>query len=534
MALSKHVDVESITFELRKQAQELSGKAASRPGIHSLAFASRFTDKDIPKYEMPEKSTPANAVYQLIKDELELEGRPIQNMASFVSTWMEPEAVKLMTENMSKNFADKQQYSQTNAIQDRCINMLSRLFNVPDGCNPVGTSTIGSSEAIMLCCLAAKFNWKKKMKELGKSTEKPNIVFGSNAHVVVKKFACYFDVEAKIVPIHKGTHYMMEAREAASHVDENTICVVSIMGSTFTGHYEKVEALNCELDKLQAEKGLDVPIHVDAASGGFVAPFLSPDLPWDFRLSRVRSINVSGHKYGLVYPGIGWAVWRDEKYLPEEIIFHLDYLGGNEPTFNLNFSRSSVGVLGQYYNLIRLGREGYADVMRSCLASARFLSLLLERSGYFELLSEIHKGNDGLPLVCLRLKAPSDGVKLNFDEYDIMHTVRQKGWIVPAYKLPPELEDTTIIRIVVREIHTASTLEKLGKDLVRTYEILLEAHGQLAELKKAAHQVKAGRRLSLVPNLEGKRDEEKDKEKDKVKKKGKPSLVRRATFSSVC
>jgi glutamate decarboxylase len=252
--LSGHVNVEALSAQNREKASAMGG-GTPRPEIHSLAFASRFTDKDIPKYEMPQSSTPANAVYQLIKDELELEGKPIQNMATFVATWMEPEAEKLMTENLGKNFVDKEEYPQTVDVQDRCVNMLARLYNAPKDGKPTGTSCVGSSEAIMLGCLAAKFRWRKKMQALGKPTDKPNIVFGTNAHVVVKKFARYFDVEPRAVPIHDTTHYMMEAKEAVSYVDENTICVFSILGSTFTGHFEKVKLLSRELDVLAKEKG---------------------------------------------------------------------------------------------------------------------------------------------------------------------------------------------------------------------------------------------------------------------------------------
>jgi len=294
---------------------------------------------------------------------------------------------------------------------------------------------------------------------------------------VVKKFALYFDVEPRIVPIYKNTQYMMDAKEAMQYIDDNTICVFSILGSTFTGHFEKVRLLNDELDKLQQEKGLDVDIHVDAASGGFVAPFAFPQLEWDFRVPRVKSINVSGHKYGLVYPGIGWILWRDEQELPQDLIFHLDYLGGDEPTFNLNFSRSSQGVLGQYYNFLRLGREGYSDVITSCMEGAKFLSSMIKDTDYFEILSESHKkGHEGLPLVCISLKTPTEG-RLNFDEYDIMHTLRQRGWVVPAYKLPRDEEDKAILRIVIREIHTKSIIDKLITDLVWAYESLCSRHG---------------------------------------------------------
>jgi glutamate decarboxylase len=335
----------------------------------------------------------------------------------------------------------------------------------------------------------------KKMKASGKSIDKPNIVFGHNAQVVLKKFALYFDVEYRTVPVTPESHYVMDPKEAIKLVDENTICVVAILGSTYTGQFENVKELNDLLEQLHAEKGIDVHIHVDAASGGFVAPFAFPDLVWDFRLPRVRSINASGHKYGLVYPGIGWVIWRDSSALPKDLVLHLDYLGGDLATYSLNFSRSSVHVIGQYYNLLRLGREGYTQIISSCLAGARFLSEELLKSGYFELKSDIHnEGVCALPVVTFSLKdevkrprkaetGEEKGKKKEkeeeepelFDEYAVMRMLQRFGWIVPAYKLPPACDKMKILRVVVREIHSRDILHGLVKDILLAVDLFRDS-----------------------------------------------------------
>nr|CAD1832897.1 unnamed protein product [Ananas comosus var. bracteatus] len=341
--------------------------------IHST-FASRYVRTSLPRFRMPEESIPKEAAYQIINDELMLDGNPRLNLASFVTTWMEPECDKLIMAAVNKNYVDMDEYPVTTELQNRCVNMIAHLFNAPLGESEaaVGVGTVGSSEAIMLAGLAFKRKWQNKRKAEGKPFDKPNIVTGANVQVCWEKFARYFEVELKEVKLRDG-YYVMDPEKAVELVDENTICVAAILGSTLNGEFEDVKKLNELLTKKNQETGWDTPIHVDAASGGFIAPFLYPELEWDFRLPLVKSINVSGHKYGLVYAGIGWCIWRSKEDLPDELIFHINYLGADQPTFTLNFSKGSSQVIAQYYQLIRLGYEGYKNIMENCRENATVL-----------------------------------------------------------------------------------------------------------------------------------------------------------------
>ncbi len=425
-------------------------------------YGTRYFTESVPKYRIPDEEMPPDAAYQLIHDELNLDGNPDLNLASFVTTWMEPEADRLIKENLHKNFIDHDEYPQTAKIEHRVVNMLARLFNAPEKQNFVGVSTVGSSEAILLPLLAHKWNWRKKREKEGKSHDKPNIVFGADVHVVWKKFARYFDVEPRIVPI-TDDDFTMKVEKVAEFVDENTICVGAVLGTTFTGQADPIKEINDLLLKIKEERGLDIPIHVDAASGGFVTPFVNPEFEWDFRLGQVKSINVSGHKFGLVYPGIGWLVFRDEKYLPEDLIFNINYLGGEMPTFTLNFSKGSDMVLAQYYNMLRLGREGYGRIMTSVLENASYLAKRLTGTGRFDNLN----ADLFLPVLALRLKGET-----NFDVFDLSDKLRERGWIIPAYTLPPDAEDIAVLRVVVKENFSRDMAEMLFEDIMNAYDAL--------------------------------------------------------------
>jgi len=428
-------------------------------------YARRGLTHPVSRYEMPVEPMDPDDAYRLIHDELALDGNPELNLATFVTTWMDDEADRLMTETANKNAIDWDEYPQTVEIQDRCVNMLARLYHAPEHQQSVGTATVGSSEAIHLAGLAMKWRWRKAREAAGQETGRPNLVMGANVQVCWEKFARYFDVEPRYVPL-TDQRFVIGVDEAMALVDENTIGVVGILGSTYTGEYEPVAALDAALDTLCAEHGWDVPIHVDAASGGFVAPFLQPDLAWDFRLSRVRSINVSGHKYGLVYPGVGWVIWRDQSDLPQELIFTVDYLGGSHDNFGLNFSRGASQIVAQYYNFLRLGQEGYRDVMTALSDIARWLAGEIEALGAFEMLG---KGED-LPVVCFRLAgAPPYSV------FDLSDVLRQRGWIVPAYNMAPDAEDVAVLRVVVREGLSVDMAGELVTD-IRAALAHLEAH----------------------------------------------------------
>jgi glutamate decarboxylase len=347
-----------------------------------------------------------------------------------------------MDECLDKNMIDKDEYPQTAEIESRCVHMLADLWNSPDAANTLGTSTTGSSEAAMLGGMALLWNWRARQKAAGKPTDKPNMITGP-VQVCWHKFARYWDVELREIPM-EGNRLIMNAEEVIKRVDENTIGVVPTLGVTFTCDFEPVKEVNDALDKLEKETGLDIPIHVDGASGGFLAPFVFPDLEWDFRLERVKSINTSGHKFGLAPLGVGWVIWRDKEDLPEDLIFYVNYLGGNMPTFALNFSRPGGQIVAQYYNFLRLGKEGYRKVHMACYETAQYLADEIAKMGPFEI---IYDGRGGIPALAWKLKEDEEH---NFTLFDLADRLRTRGWLVPAYTLPPHREDLAIQRILVK------------------------------------------------------------------------------------
>jgi glutamate decarboxylase len=443
---------------------------------HTTTYGSRYFSKSVPKFEMPDEGMPARAAYQIIHDELNLDGNPALNLASFVTTWMEPEADMLIMESIGKNYVDNDEYPQTEVIQDRVVNMLARLFNAPENCESLGSGTIGSSESIMLGLLAHKWSWKKRMESQGKPTNNPNIVMGADVHTVWEKFALYFDVELKLIPLRENI-YTITAEDVVKEIDENTIAVGAVVGTTFTGQMDPIEEINTALLEIKKTKGWDIPIHVDGASGGFILPFLYPDLKWDFRLEQVRSINVSGHKYGLVYPGIGWLIFKDKTDLPEELIFKINYLGGLMPNYSLNFSKGSSTIIAQYYNFIRLGMKGYRDIMVNMQENALYLAKKLTESGKFEVLNtEVI-----FPLITVKIK------DCDFTVFNLSEKLREKGWIVPAYTLPADADDISVLRMVVKESFSKDMVEMLFKDIMDAIEKLnqsLEERRKIIDAKE--------------------------------------------------
>jgi len=439
-------------------------RAQGNKGRKELAINplfSRAGERSVPKNRLPEQSMLASTAYQIVRDELLLDGTARFNLATFVTTWMEDEAGRLYVEAADKNVIDKDEYPQTAELEARCVKIIADLWNAPDAAGTVGTSTIGSSEACMLGGLALKRRWQQRRRAQGKPAERPNIVFGRNVQVVWEKFANYFEVEPRFVPL-EGELLHLTPERLGPNVDENTIAVVAIMGSTLDGSYEPVADICAALDDFERRTGVSVPVHVDAASGGFVAPFLAPDLVWDFRLERVASINASGHKYGLVYPGVGWVVWRRTEDLPEELVFSVNYLGGEMPTFALNFSRPGAQVILQYYQFLRLGREGYRRVQQTSRDVALHLSRTIAGMGPFELVSE---GRD-LPVVAFKLAQDVT----TYTAYDLSRKLREHGWLVPAYSLPPHLEDVVVLRIVVRNGLSFDLADLFLADLKRAVE----------------------------------------------------------------
>ncbi|MBB1200615.1 glutamate decarboxylase [Enterobacteriaceae bacterium 89] len=408
-------------------------------------YASVDLASSMPKTDFPEQERNARNVFSAIRDELMLDGNSRQNLATFCQTWVDDEIRQLMDLSIDKNMIDKDEYPQTAEIEARCVRMLADLWNSPEAKTTLGCSTIGSSEAAMLGGLALKWQWRKKRAAQGLSTDKPNLICGP-VQICWHKFARYFDVELREIPL-EGDRLIMSAEEVLKRVDENTIGVVPTLGVTFTCQYEPVKAVSDALDKLQAETGLDIPMHIDGASGGFLAPFCAPDLEWDFRLPRVKSINTSGHKFGLAPLGAGWVVWREAADLPEELIFNVNYLGGNMPTFALNFSRPGGQIVAQYYNFLRLGREGYAKIHNACYATAQHLAAEIGKMGPFEILFD-GDSSKGIPALAWKLK---DASALNgYTLYDLADKLRSRGWQVPAYSMPSNREDLVIQRILVR------------------------------------------------------------------------------------
>ena len=437
-----------------------NGKNLPRAEVLAPAYTGRLGTDPIPALRMPETEMEPAAAYRFIHDELMLDGNSRLNLATFVSTWMDPEAEKLMAETFDKNMIDKDEYPSTAAIEARCVSMVADLFNAPglDAADPssaTGVSTIGSSEAVMLAGLAMKWRWRARREAAGQDTARPNLIMGSNVQVVWEKFCRYFDVEPKYLPMEKG-RYVITPEQVRDAVDENTIGVCAILGTTFTGEFEPITEIASVLDKIEADGGPNVPLHVDAASGGFVAPFLHPDLEWDFRNPRVVSINVSGHKYGLTYPGIGFVVWRGKEHLPEELVFRVNYLGGDMPTFTLNFSRPGNQVVGQYYNFIRLGRAGYQAIMEALRATSVWIGQQIETIEGLSLVS------DGTAIPVLAFELDGDP---GFTVFDISHELRSMGWQVPAYTMPEGAEDVAVLRIVVREGFSGDLAGELMTDM---------------------------------------------------------------------
>ena len=422
-------------------------------------FAAAGEMAEIPTHSLPPGEMEPQTAYQLIHDELMLNGNARQNMATFVTTWMDEYADRLFAESAATNSIDKDEYPQTAEIERRCANMIANLWHAaPD---TIAASAIGSSEAVMLAGLSMKWNWRKRRIAEGKPSDKPNMVMSSTVQVVWEKFCRYWDVEPRYVPVTRDRLELTGA-EAVKHVDENTIGVVGILGVTYHGAYEPIKDICDALDELQAEKGLDIPVHVDAASGGFVAPFAQPELEWDFRLPRVISINASGHKYGLVYPGIGWVVWRDQSYLPDELVFEVNYLGGNEPTFTLNFSRPGAQIIGQYYMFLRLGMDGYRRTHEATLKTAQHISSAVENMGPYELISR----GDTIPVFAFTLKHKQPHYTL----FDVSKILTMHGWQVPAYSFPKDANDLVVMRVCVRNGFGRDLADLLIRDLVKVTE----------------------------------------------------------------
>jgi glutamate decarboxylase len=436
-------------------------------------FGSRYMREAIPKSKLPQQSMDPRSAYHLIHDELQTQGNPTLNMASFVTTIMDEECDRLISENLGVNYIDTEVYRANLDIQNRCVAILNDLFNAPDAAKAWGTACAGSSEAVMLAILAHKRAWQEKRKAQHKSYDRPNIVMGNDVHLVWNKGANYFEIEQRLIPLHPD-RFTISAEEVLERVDENTICAVGVLGTSYTFQYDPIEKINNALVTLKREKGLDIPLHVDGASGAFIAPFLNPKLKWDFRLEQVKTINASGHKFGLVYPGIGWALWRDADDVPKSLITETNVLGFVEKSFGLNFSRGGAMILAQYYNFIRLGREGYTRIGKTMRDNARYLAKGIAALGKFNII------NDGTytPCCCSSLKDES-----KYNAADVVQTLAQRGWIIPAFSMPPNAQRVNAMRMNVKETFSRDMADILIDDMHRTITKLEATH------RKPYHQV---------------------------------------------
>ncbi|GAA6017529.1 hypothetical protein JCM11491_006855 [Sporobolomyces phaffii] len=508
MSLSRHVNPDRIIAESREHAKktgktsihDLMGRA--EPGFMSRSVRHEHDGTEpIPKYSFPSHGVPAQEAYETVTTELSLDGNPTLNLASFVHTSMHELGTKLMTENMAKNLIDSDEYPATTLLHSRCVSMLARLWHADDQEeSATGTATTGSSEAIALGGLAMKKRWQAKRKAEGKSIHEPgpNIIMGANAQVALEKFARYFDVEARMVPVDASTNYCLDPKRAIEMVDENTIGVFVILGSTYTGHYENVQEMADLLDEYEAKTGVSVPIHVDGASGALYAPFATPSLKWDFRIKRVVSINTSGHKWGKAYVGVGWVIFRDKEHLPKELVFELHYLGSVEYSYSINFSRPAAPILAQYFNFLYLGFDGYRKISLHDAKNARLFARALENSKYYTVVSDIHKPKEqslaekakqsiglvddiehyipALPVVAFKFTDEFKREYPRIKQASIQHGLRQNNWIVPNYELPPNVEDEEVLRVVMREKFNEDMVERLVVDVMQVTEALIEQH----------------------------------------------------------
>lgn len=430
-------------------------------------FGSQRMLESLPKDCIPNESTDPKIAYQLVKGETFAQIQPRLNLATFVTTYMDDYATKLMNEAIDINYIDETEYPRIAVINAKCINIMANLWNTPEKEEwKTGAVAIGSSEACMLGGVAAWLCWKKRRIEQGKPHDKPNFVISAGYQVVWEKFAALWQIELRQVPLsmEKKT---LNAADAISLCDENTICVVPIEGVTWTGLNDDVESLDAALEEFNTKNNLEIPIHIDAASGGFILPFLEPEKKWDFRLKWVHSISTSGHKYGLVYPGLGWIIWKDKKYVPEGMSFSVNYLGAKITQVGLNFSRPAAQILGQYYQFIRLGFTGYQAIQSNAMKIAKHLLKKIGEFPCFEVFCDTLEN----PMFIFYMK-DDYAEKAKWTLFDLQDRLKQNGWMVPAYSMPKDIEDLTVMRIVIRQGFSRDMADMLMSDITDAIDYL--------------------------------------------------------------
>jgi glutamate decarboxylase len=416
-----------------------------------------FYHKQIDGMNFPAFGMPADDALLYIQQQMDLDGRISLDLGSFTTTRMHKNADELILQNLGKNLVNQPEFPRMSQMQQEVINMLATLYNASKAESYRGAPTVGSSEAIMLGLLSHKRQWEIRREKEGKSTANPNIVFSADAHICWHKFANYFSVELREIGINNPTDYPLE--DMLKEIDENTIAVGAVLGTTYTGVVDPVKRLNSALEGINAQNGWDVGIHVDAASAGFILPFIRPELEWDFRLPLVRTINVSGHKFGMVYPDMGWLLFRDTNQLHDSLVYKVSYLGDEEETFTLNFSRGSWAIYAQYFNILHYGREGYKHTMEDCMSNATRFASYLRESGRFEVLSDLE-----LPIVAFRFSQDP-----GFTKQQYAHRMKERNWMLPVYQLPKNLEGQYIMRVVFRPDMTEQMTDFLWNTMDEEY-----------------------------------------------------------------
>ncbi len=428
----------------------------SKPNV----FGSDAMLQPSPVDKIPDGPTNPEIAYQMVKDETFAQTQPRLNLATFVTTYMDEYATRLMNEAININYIDETEYPRIAVMNGKCINIIANLWNTPEKAAwKTGALAIGSSEACMLGGIAAWIRWRERRQKEGKPFDKPNFVISTGYQVVWEKFAQLWQIEMRQVPLtlEKTT---LDPQEALKMCDENTICIVPIQGVTWTGLNDDVEALDAALDEFNARTGYNIPIHVDAASGGFILPFLDPERKWDFRLKWVLSISTSGHKFGLVYPGLGWVVWKDKQWLPDVMSFSVNYLGAEISQVGLNFSRPAAQILGQYYQFIRLGFEGYKEIQANSLAIAKYIHDTVGEMAEFRPYSpEVPN-----PIVAWLMK-PDYQKTAKWTLFDLQDKLAQKGWMVPAYTLPADIQDIVVMRVLCKQGFSRDMADQLIGDI---------------------------------------------------------------------
>eukprot|EP00511_Aplanochytrium_stocchinoi_P009187 CAMPEP_0204863496 /NCGR_PEP_ID=MMETSP1348-20121228/3354_1 /ASSEMBLY_ACC=CAM_ASM_000700 /TAXON_ID=215587 /ORGANISM="Aplanochytrium stocchinoi, Strain GSBS06" /LENGTH=570 /DNA_ID=CAMNT_0052013835 /DNA_START=95 /DNA_END=1807 /DNA_ORIENTATION=+ len=468
-------------------------------------YASRVCDESLQDDRLVEVGFPARYCLREVEDMHSLDFSQNLNTSSYVNVVAEPEEEEVALMGLKVNLADQTVYPASFRMHNKCVNIVANLWNCPkpkdfdnNGGTYAGAGTVGSTEACLLSGLALKFRWRKwYARKYNKSEEevlsiRPNLVISTLYQAAWEKLFKYFDIIPKFVrPSYK--EMKIDPEKVGALIDEHTMGVVCIMGNHYSGHYDRVDLVDAIVEKVNKEKGLEVGIHVDAASGGFVAPFQEYLPPWDFRLKNVMSISASGHKFGEAVCGTGWLVWRQKERLAEHVAISVSYLGGHADSYTLNFSRPAAGLYSQMYKFFRLGREGYTQITENMMAVAKYIRDEIKgmkgEDGVTPLFEILDDGDKGcLPVVAAML---NPDLHLPFDDVDLQYALVQGHWYVSGYAMAFEhptqktqlalfhdqVSSKTMFRIVVKSNLTIRLAEHLVETFHGAIKYLFE-HGE--------------------------------------------------------